>query len=123
MIHKLAVTNLHNSTSEHNLYSRLDLVKDVKQQIFKLICTYGGKRYPSLDIWIGLTGGWHFEVVIKNLSARKTVAIKCENIKAIEHYIKYVMNFGVHAVKEQGEDQVFHFFDTQDQLSMQKRIS
>lgn len=101
-----------------NIEERHKLVNKVNYDLFGLIKKYGGPKYPSLKIWVGLTTGWNYELVVKDLSANKTVAIKCKNELALKDYIIKIMEYGVHSIPEDGEDCVLKFYDTEDQLSM-----
>lgn len=120
MSHSLRVVNLYNSVSEHNLQQRNRIVSDIEYNVGVLLRNFSNPRFHTLDVWIGLTGGWHLEAVIKNLPMKKTTAIKCENVKSLKEYLKCIMKEGIHSIKAREDDQVFYFYNLEDQLSMQK---
>lgn len=120
MNHILTVVNLHNSISISNKTQRNLIVQDVNHNVGVLLRNFSHPRFQRLQVWIGLTPGWHLEAVIKNLPQRKTVAIKCENVKSLKDYLKCVLKEGIHSIKTKEEDQIFYFYSLDDQLSMDK---
>lgn len=120
MNHTLTVVNLHKSMSHNNREQRSMLIQEIDHSIGVLLRNFSNQRFETLSVWIGLTPGWHLEAVIKNLPQRKTVAIKCENVKSLKTYLLCILREGIHSIKTREEDQIFYFYSLDDQLSMDK---